>query len=165
MQTQANMKTNLWECYYGSISSLSISPKKHIFTLMFCRLKYHVPTAGHGAAKRTLSILIRLITPWQSSTMYTPLEMSHQAEGVLYAPQGLCRKSRDSAAVAWIVAGAQCSFFTSVALGSSEEICRICESLTLSNVQWRISTVFSVIFNWYFHACVFSELKNMEVCF
>lgn len=130
MQTQANMKTNLWECYYGSIYSLSISPKiTHLCFIVLLQdmelqreLCQFWPDSSHRskAALRTY--------PWA----VTP-----STEGVLYAPRGLCRKSREDAAVAWIVAGAQCSFFTSVALGSSEEICRICESLTLSNVKWH----------------------------
>lgn len=134
MQTQANMKTNLWECYYGSISSLSISPK--ITHLCFNVLSTEIPRSycrTWNCRENSVNSDQTHRTTAKQRCVHTP-ELSHQ-EGVLYAPQGLCRKSREDAAVAWIGAGAQCSFFTSVALGSSEEICRICESLTLSNVK------------------------------
>lgn len=138
MQTQANMKTNLWECYYGSIYSLSISPK-------ITHLCFYCPTAGHGAAERTLSILTRLIAPQQSSAAYIPL--SHQAQRVSCM---LPEASAERAEKMLLLLGLQQEHSAAFSpLQLWDQVKRFAEYVNPLPCQMLndISTVFDVIFN------------------
>lgn len=82
MQTQANMKTNLWECYYGSISSLSISPK--ITHLCFNVLSTEIPRSycrTWNCRENSVNSDQTHRTTAKQRCVHTP-ELSHQAQRV-----------------------------------------------------------------------------------